>query len=486
MSVTIRQATMLSCLLAVCGASSEANASAFALREQSAEGMGNAFAGSAANASDPSTAFFNPAGLARMDSNQAEAQATWIQPQAKFTGTNSSAIPGAPNLTGTLPENAIKPAAIGSVYDVWNAAPDWKLAFAVNTPFGMRSEYKADWVGRYQALATDVTDIDFSVVGSYRINQNLSIGGGPRFSYLKGRLTQALNFKTIGLGAASQLASGATQYGQAAAAAAAAGQASTAAALGAQASAYATQAQGLQTLANSWGDGLGKIEGDDVAAGYTLGALYEFNKETRVGLNYRSRVAHSLAATASFQTPATLALAGPTLSGPFTAQAATLKATLPDSLNVGLHHDLNAQWAVMSSVEWTHWSLIQTLNGIGANGLLLTSLPLKFRDTAMASLGTSYQANDKLALRAGIAYDESPVTDTTRTARLPDSSRYWLSFGGSYTVMPGTDLQLGYTHIIADKALITETTNALLATGTLNGSYDNAIDMVSLGVKVRF
>ena len=48
------------------GASTLASAAGFALIEQSASGLGNAFAGAAATAEDASTVFFNPAGMSQL------------------------------------------------------------------------------------------------------------------------------------------------------------------------------------------------------------------------------------------------------------------------------------------------------------------------------------------------------------------------------------------------------------------------------------
>jgi long-chain fatty acid transport protein len=47
-----------------------AQAAGFALIEQSASGMGNAFAGAAAVAEDASTIFFNPAGMTYIQGTQ--------------------------------------------------------------------------------------------------------------------------------------------------------------------------------------------------------------------------------------------------------------------------------------------------------------------------------------------------------------------------------------------------------------------------------
>ena len=50
--------------------SAQVQGAGFALIEQSASGMGNAFAGGAASAEDASTVYYNPAGMANLRSNQ--------------------------------------------------------------------------------------------------------------------------------------------------------------------------------------------------------------------------------------------------------------------------------------------------------------------------------------------------------------------------------------------------------------------------------
>jgi long-chain fatty acid transport protein len=447
-----------------CGGAADAWASGFALHEQSAEGLGDAFAGQTAKAYDSSTVFYNPAGMARLDSNEVGASSAWIAPQAVFHGTNSSVLGG--NVVGATGENAIKAAAIGSVYSVWNANPDWKLGLAVTTPFGMRSDYKENWVGRYQALASDMTDIDFAVAASYRVDDHLSVGGGPRSDYIKARLSEAINFQPIGLQTAAAAGAAAGQY-------AAAGQAL----LAAQSAALAANAQ-------TWGDGLGKVEGDDFGYGYNLGALYEFNNETRVGLDYRSRVSHTLSGTVIYQTPSLLSAAGPAVAGQFANQNVTAKITLPDSLNFGFYHDVNSRLAIMSDIQWTHWSLFKELNVLGANGQAVSSTTEDWQNTWFLSLGDNYKLDDKWTLHSGIAFDETPVKTAYRTARIPDSNRYWLAVGASYSVTPAADVHLSYTHIFCDKASINESANQLA--GVLTGSYDNSIDIASLSFAVRF
>lgn len=437
MSFNKRHATLASCfaLLAFCGLSEAAHASGFALREQSAEGLGDAFAGQTAKAYNASTIFYNPAGMTNLDQSEVDGTTSWIAPVSQFKGSNASPLGG--TVSGRDDTNAIKAAAIGSVFGVWNASPDWRFGLSVATPFGMRSDYKNDWVGRYQALASDVTDVEMSVAAAYKIDDHLSIGGGPRVDYLKARLSQAINMKAVGAGA------------------------------------------GLPAvLYSTYTDGLSKVEGDDTGVGYNLGLLYVVDPQTRFGLDYRSRMNHTLSGNLTYQGAPTL------LASAFTNQGATAKITLPDSLNLGGYHDINKQWAILSDIQWTHWSLFRQLNVIGANGQTVSSTPENWHDTWFFSLGTNYKPDDKWTLRGGIAFDQSPVDTRYRTARIPDSNRYWLSVGASYAVSRSVELYLGYTHIFADKALISEEANS--AAGLLTGSYDNSVNIVSTSFAVHF
>lgn len=74
--------------LGVVLACSDASASGFYLKEQSAAAQGNAYAGASAGAEDISYSYFNPAGLTRHKGTQIELGGTWISPNS--TARNAS------------------------------------------------------------------------------------------------------------------------------------------------------------------------------------------------------------------------------------------------------------------------------------------------------------------------------------------------------------------------------------------------------------
>lgn len=432
MSNTIRNKALTSALglMAVLGAAGEASASGFQLREQSSEGLGNAFAGATAKAYNLSTIYYNPAGMTRLEGNQVAGSATVIMPQAHFSGSNTV---GATRTSGGDGGDAINDAAVGAVYGMWDARPDLKFGMAVTAPFGLRSDYDVDWVGRYHALESAITNINVSPSVAYRINDNLSLGAALQIAYTKVRLTQAINLTTLTGGALP-------------------------------------------------GDGKGIVEGDDFGFGGDVGLLYEFSPTTRAGLNYRSQIKHTLEGDATFQaTAAQKAALGVNLRD----TTASAELTTPDTVSFGIYHELSPQWAVMSDVQWTNWSTFKEVRIKYDSGRADSVTDESWKDTWFFSLGATYTLNDHHKFHMGVAYDTSPVDDEHRTARIPDTNRYWLSGGYTYDFDKNFQVNVAYTHIFADKADINEL-NDSTQRGTLAGSYDASVDILSASMVWKF
>lgn len=413
-------------LATVLGAGSEAMAAGFQLREQSSEGLGNAFAGSAAKAYNLSTIFYNPAGMTRLEGNQTAGSATVIMPVAKFEGSNT--LTTGTQTTGSMGGDAINDAAVGAVYAMWDARPDFKVGVAVTAPFGLRSDYEEDWVGRFHALESSITNINFSPNVAYRVNDHLSIGGGAQVAYTKVRLSNAVN-----LGAAGQAKA--------------------------------------------------VVEGDDVSFGGVAGMLYEFTPTSRVGVNYRSRMKNKLKGDATYQASAATKAA---VGNPQSLQDvdATADLTLPDNVTFSLYHELSPEWAVMGDVQWTNWSTFKEVRIKFADGRADAVTDESWKDTWFFSLGATYTMDQQHKFHFGVAYDQAPMNDEHRTARIPDANRYWLSLGYTYDVDPNFSTNIGYTHIFADSANINEQNKS--NSGVLTGSYDAYVDIISASFVLKF
>lgn len=413
----------LTLLVAFTGVS-EAQASGFQLREQSAEGLGNAFAGQTAKAYNLSTVYYNPAGMTRLEGDQIAGTATWIAPVAKFSG--SATTPLGASISGGNGGDGIKDAAVGSVFAMWDYRPDLKFGLAISAPFGLRSDYEEDWVGRYHAIQSEVTNINVTPSIAYRVNDNLSIGGGLQIGYTKARLTQAVNLTALGQP-----------------------------------------------------DGKGTVEGEDLGYGFDVGVLYEFTPQTRVGVNWRSQMSYTLDGDAHFQVPAAVPILVPSLRN----SDATANLTTPDTVSFGIYHELSPHWAVMSDIAWTNWSTFDELRVKYADGRADGVTTENWHDTWFFSLGTTYTMDPQNKFHFGVAYDQAPMDDEDRTARIPDANRYWLALGYTHDFSPNFQASLSYAHIFADKVDINETT---ATAGTLTGEYDAHVDILSASVVMKF
>ena len=119
------------------------------------------------------------------------------------------------------------------------------------------------------------------------------------------------------------------------------------------------------------------------------------------------------------------------------------KVTLPDVVTIGATWQATPQLALLATVEWTDWSLFQSVNITPTNPALPgTVIQENWRNTWFFSVGANYRIMDRLMLQGGVGYDESPVTPANRTTRIPDSNRVLLSVGAQYDVLPNVTLQV--------------------------------------------
>lgn len=210
----------------------QAQAAGFALIEQNASGLGNAYAGQAASAQDASTIFFNPAGLTKISGTQVVAAGHLIMPSAKFTNTGST-------LGGLLPSggDAGLTAVVPNGYFAMDLGKDMKAGVGVNAPFGLATEYSQQWMGQTQGIRSDMATININPTLAWKVNDRLSLGLGINWQHIEAELTQSTTAPAV-------------------------------------------------TLA--------RMKGDDQSWGWNAGAMFQITPATRVGLAYRGEVRHRL------------------------------------------------------------------------------------------------------------------------------------------------------------------------------------------------
>lgn len=207
----------------------------------STSGLANSYAGSATANHDASDLFFNPAASANFDKGQAIISASYLNLKIDPDATSARSKNTTGSVQGSDMSDAGKDAVVPAIYFSTPINDKTSFGFALTSPFGLATSYKDGWVGRYRALDSQITTINFNPSLSYKICDKLSIGGGLQAQYYSAKLTAASD-------------------------------------LGTQ-------------------DGFYKASGSDWGYGYNLGATYSFNEKTKVGLGYRSKIEHDLKGT---------------------------------------------------------------------------------------------------------------------------------------------------------------------------------------------
>jgi long-chain fatty acid transport protein len=230
------------------------------------------------------------------------------------------------------------------------------------------------------------------------------------------------------------------------------------------------------------GDGDLELQADDdVAFGFTAGALITPWRETKIGIGFRSSVHHDLDGKAQVHVPAVGT----------TNMDASAELDTPESLGLSIHQRVTNKLSLVGTVEWTNWSRFDELRvKFDTPGVPDSVTEENWQDTYFFAVGANYQLTDNLLLRAGVAYDQTPVQDNFRTARLPDEDRYWLALGATYAFNQNISVDLGYTHIFIRDSSIDETFHPAptvpAATGTLHGDYENSVDILAVQANFKF
>jgi long-chain fatty acid transport protein len=412
----------------------QAHANGFQIRTGSPDWSANAFAGVAAKGYDASTAWANPAAMVRLDGNEIDLGINGLFPTIEFSGQN---LLGGSPLPGSSGGNAGQAAVTPSLEAVWSASHDLKLGLSVEVPVGQRTVYPSDFVGRYQAEVSSISDIEIGLAAAYRVTPSLSIGGGPIIDYFGARLTSAIN---------------------------------------------------TGPTASLTGDPAVDMHGTNWAVGYHLGIFWEPSATWRFGVDYRSRINQTINGTQQVFIPPLLAALSPQAAAQLGAlnTAAQTQITLPDVATLSAVWQVTPSIAGLATLQWTHWSLLQALTVTGANGTS-SVLPLHFTDSWMGSLGMNYRPESlpKLLLQCGAGLDQSPVSNTYRTPRLPNPSEALVGLGATYELIPGLNLQAAYLHEFGFGDSRISYSGGPTA-GTLVGSYNTQVDVVSLGMAWRF
>ena len=453
-----------------------AHASGYRFGSQSVAAQGTADA-SGAEANDASTIFYNPAGMSRLEGTQISAGATVVVPHSSYTDTGSTRFTG--SRTGGTQASGYAPDAVAapSLYATKKLNDQWTVGLGLFVPYGAKLDYGSTWNGRYALTDVLVEAITINPSVSFKLNQHHSFGFGIDAEHMKAELGQAVDVP--GTIAALRTPANAAQ--------------------GAALIRQITALGGNPALLATAGDGRGENEVKDWGYGFNLGYLFTLDENTRFGLSYRSSISHNMRGSTLWDfsnSTSDRVVNGVLAAASHRANSAALVSLrTPDTLSANVFHQFDSKWAGMADVTWSRHNRLGNLNiefpGTTEGAEVIRQ---QWKNTVRVAAGGNYAYNENLTLRAGVAFDESPVQNAElRHPALPDSDRMQYSLGMNWKLDARSSIDLAYSYVDFKDAQVNYTNlcNTLSRTCTGNGettrgTYKTHLSLIGVSYNYKF
>lgn len=447
-------------------AAASVHASGYHFGTQSVNAQSTANA-AAAEAADASTIFYNPAGLTKLDSSQISVNANIVLPSIHYEADSATDFTGLP-VQGSKSGKITKTTVAPHIYGAYKVNDDLTVGLGVYVPFGSATEYEKDSVLRHNINKLGLTSIAVEPVAAWKLNERHSFGAGIIAQHTSAELRKYADW-------------------------------------GIQQKAAMLKATPSNPTAAAQikADGHADVKGSDWGFGYQLAWMWDINDRARVGVNYRSKVSHTLKGDAEWAADDAMAkqLWDANKLAPLgytPSEKARVKIVTPESLSVHGMYKVSDKADLFGDVTWTRHSRFNKAELVFEKEKTIgmskksdrTTITPNWRNTYKVGLGGSYQISEPLQLRTGIAFDKSPVRNADyRMNSLPDGNRIWFSAGMKYNIGKNHVVDAAYTHIhINDTSYRTAKAsgNDVDSKGASSARFKNHADIIGLQYTYKF
>lgn len=390
--------------------------SGFQINENGAKAMslGGAFTGLA---DDASAVFYNPGAVVFLDGINITGGATAIAPTTNFKGPS-------PEVTEYEMESQIfTPINLWATYKI---SDKWAVGCGLNNPYGMGTDWKDGFVGRFASDKIELRTFYFTAIASYKVNEYFSIGVGPRVAYADVIIEK------------------------------------------------------WKDLAPFNDEALIKLEGDGTGYGAVAGAYWK-NENLSFGITVRSETKLDFEGDATSEGPAQFAASLP--KGDITADITT-----PLNAVFGLAYHPTEKLTFVADIQYIGWSSYDVLAvEFEENEDWDTSSPRNYKNTYIYRFGTEYDVMKKLSLRGGIFYDKNPVPDKDLEPSLPDSDRIGLNGGFGWNIADNMAIDVAYLYLyFYERKIDNSVVSYTSGDARLNGVYNNVAHLFGINFSYKF
>lgn len=235
-------------------------------------------------------------------------------------------------------------------------ATDWlSFGLGIYTPYGSTVKYQDNWEGSHLVNEIDLKAIYIQPTVSLKVNDKLSVGGGPIY------VTGSVNFN-----------------------------------------------RNLnRTLTNLDGDRTNvEIDASGISSwGWVASAMFNFTDNLHLGATYRSEIIMEAEdGTATFSNVPNSPLT------PFENTSIKAAMPMPAELTIGLSYDFLDKWLVAFDYNRSFWSAYESLDIDFENPAIPDSKNARnYKNASVYRFGVQYDASKMFTLRAGYYFDETPV-----------------------------------------------------------------------------
>ena len=465
---------------------SQVAAEGFQVNAQSTKQAGMGHVGAALKLGAESM-HFNPAGLVYMNNA--------VELSAGVSGVFAYAKCQTGNETYKTDNTPSTPLYINAGFKIYD---NLAAGIMINTPYGSSINWGNDWAGAH--LVQDIALKAFNVQPtiSWKIMDRLSVGAGLMMEF--GNIT--LNRALIGPG--SMTAVGQNMI-----------------------NAIPENMQGLvKPMIDPIMNELSRYEETSAASvsldgssqtrfGFNVGAMYDINEKWTVGLSYRSKVTakvkegdiqlryanrehfegvlqqiNTLIAMAKQMGIQGLPEGGinvpPLESGTFSAEL-----PLPDNWNVAVTYRPTQRWTVSGEVQFVGWNAYKSLDVYfhpdAELGQYNIAAPKEYENTRIYRLGAQYATTDRLDIRFGAYFDETPVKDEYLNPETPSMNKLGLTAGFSFRPLNRLSVDFSFSYVQGFSRDGSYTDADLLGNPrTFGGHYKAYALMPAIGVSYGF
>lgn len=248
----------------------------------------------------------------------------------------------------------------------------------LTVPYGMGTEYGEGWKGKSRGTESMILTFDINPNLAWKVNEKLSVGGGISLQYAKAEL---------GMGMGSMQAN---------------------------------------------------VKGDSWAWGWNVGLMFQPVETVRLGLAYRSHIAHNAEGHTDMKGRLNL------------TSDMKVRIKTPDTVTLSATWEATDALRLSGTARWSKWSNFRTLDVQNLDfPPPYANVPVEnnWDDTWFFSVGADYKLNGQWTVRGGVAYDQGPVENQYRMAVIPDTDRVWFSGGASYKYTDNLTFDFGATYI---------------------------------------